>query len=197
MQAVTRSAADALAGALAQQRPYLVRYARRRLNDDALAEDVVQETLLAAWQGAASFEHRAALRTWLTGILQHRIVDAVRAARRRVGDAAPAAAAGAADAPPAEDADEAGTSAGEPVDWVDPARRLEDRQFLGALAQCLDALPEQSSRLFALRTFDGLSNEQAARALGLEPRRAALLLHRATGRIRNALTLRSHGPVAA
>jgi RNA polymerase sigma-70 factor (ECF subfamily) len=197
MDVTTRTAADTLVGALAQERPYLVRYARRRLKDDALVEDVVQETLLAAWQGAAAFEHRARLRTWLTAILQHRIVDAVRAARRRAGDAAPAPVADAADAPPVEDGDAARSSAGEPIDWVDPARRLEDRQFLAALAQCLDALPEQSSRLFALRTFDGLSNEQAARALGLEPRRAAVLLHRTMGRIRNALTLRSHVPVAA
>jgi RNA polymerase sigma factor (sigma-70 family) len=59
-------------------RPYLLRYASLQLRDAAAAEDAVQEALLAALAGQASFAGRANLRTWLTGILKHKIVDAIR-----------------------------------------------------------------------------------------------------------------------
>lgn len=197
MSAPIRPAADALAGELARHRPYLVQFARRQLHDDALVEDVVQDTLLAAWQGAAAFEHRAALRTWLTGILQRRIVDAVRAARRRARGTPITTSVDDADVPHAE-SDDADTRSGEePIDWIDPARRLEGRQFLSALAQCLAGLPEHATRIFALRTLEGLSNEQAALAMGLDPRRATVLLHRTLGRLRDGLTPHAHAPAVA
>ena len=59
-------------------RPYLLRYASLQLRDAAAAEDAVQEALVAALVGEASFAGRANLRTWLTGILKHKIVDAIR-----------------------------------------------------------------------------------------------------------------------
>src|SRR5574339_599328 len=59
-------------------RPYLLRFAGLQLRDAAAAEDAVQEALLAALAGQASFAGRANLRTWLTGILKHKIVDAIR-----------------------------------------------------------------------------------------------------------------------
>jgi DNA-directed RNA polymerase specialized sigma24 family protein len=62
---------------LDQHRGYLLRVARLQLRDEALAEDVVQETLLAALSGSG-FSGRSSLRTWLTGILKHKIVDAIR-----------------------------------------------------------------------------------------------------------------------
>src|SRR5688500_3854822 len=60
------------------ERPYLLRYASLQLRDAHAAEDVVQETLLAALAGEAGFGGRSSLRTWLTGILKHKIVDAIR-----------------------------------------------------------------------------------------------------------------------
>jgi len=47
------------------------------------AEDALQDTLLAAWQGLGGFEGRASLRTWLYRIATHRCLDARRAASRR------------------------------------------------------------------------------------------------------------------
>src|SRR6266699_1200870 len=59
-------------------RGYLLRVALLQLRDNELAEDVVQDTLLAALQGAEGFSGRSSLKTWLTGILKHKIVDAIR-----------------------------------------------------------------------------------------------------------------------
>ncbi len=54
---------------------YLYRYALLRVRDESLAEDLVQEILLAALKGWAGFDGRSSERTWPTGILKHKIVD--------------------------------------------------------------------------------------------------------------------------
>ena len=59
-------------------RDYLVRFARRKLHDPALAEDLVHDVFEAVMTGRASFAGRSALRSWLTAILKHKIVDLVR-----------------------------------------------------------------------------------------------------------------------
>ncbi len=171
------------AEAVSDHRAYLIRFASRRLRDPALVEDVVQETLLCAWQAQAGFDQRSSLRTWLTSILLRRIADSVRGSKREpvLRDAG------------TEPTDEPGftddvePAHAEAIDWVDPQRRLEDRQFLAALASCLEGLPTLSARLFALREFDGLSNEEAASALGLSARDSSVLLHRARASLRARL----------
>src|SRR5918999_3866470 len=61
-----------------EYRAYLLRYALLQLRDPTAAEDAVQETLLAALQTAERFAGRSSVKTWLTGILKHKIVDHVR-----------------------------------------------------------------------------------------------------------------------
>ena len=63
---------------LQQYRPYLLRYALLQLRDQDLAEDAVQETLLAALEGRARFSGKSSHKTWLTGILKHKIIDVMR-----------------------------------------------------------------------------------------------------------------------
>jgi RNA polymerase sigma-70 factor, ECF subfamily len=171
--------ADAVSG----HRPYLIRFASRRLRDTALVEDVVQDALLSALQAQAGFDQRSSLRTWLTSILLRRIADSVRGRKRQpmLRDAGnePMDEPGLADDPDAAHA--------EAIDCVDPQRRLADRQFLAALAIGLDALPPLSARLFALREFEGLNNEEAASTLGLSARGASLMLHRARASLRARL----------
>lgn len=178
---------------LSAHRPYLVRYAGRRLRDAALVEDVVQETLLAALQQVDSFEQRAVLRTWLTAILQRRIVDSVRRQARRDAPARD----GETDAELSSDGDGAEPHTDEPVDWIDPSRRLEGRQFIAALSACLAALPPAAARLFTLREVDGLNNEEAAHELGLSQRHSALMLHRARNRLRVGLAAHATVGMAA
>ena len=67
-----------LAAEFDKHRSYLLRVARLQLRNDELAEDCVQDTLVAALQGAAGFSGKSSVKTWLTGILRHKIVDAIR-----------------------------------------------------------------------------------------------------------------------
>ena len=68
-------------------RPYLVRFALRKLRDPALAEDAVHDVIEAVLSGRARFGGRAALRSWLTAILKHKIVDVLRRAAISSGPA--------------------------------------------------------------------------------------------------------------
>src|SRR5712692_12058974 len=67
---------------LEKHRPVLLRFAMLQLRNQAQAEDAVQETLIAAIQGAKNFAGRSSVRTWLVGILKHQIVDLIRRASR-------------------------------------------------------------------------------------------------------------------
>jgi RNA polymerase sigma-70 factor (ECF subfamily) len=181
----------AFAEAVSRQRPYLVRFARARLYDDALAEDMVQDTLVAALQRGDAFRRQASLRTWLTAILLRRIADGMRRQRRWV----PLADDGAAPTDDDDRASDVGVATGaEAIDWMDPQRRVESRQLLDALGRSLTALAPTAARLLALREFDGLGNDAAARLLGLSPGKATLLLHRTRARLRRSLADPVHAP---
>jgi RNA polymerase sigma-70 factor, ECF subfamily len=68
---------------LDQYRGELQVHCYRILGSAEDAEDALQETLLSAWQGLASFEGRASLRTWLYRIATSRCLNALRSASRR------------------------------------------------------------------------------------------------------------------
>jgi RNA polymerase sigma-70 factor (ECF subfamily) len=184
------AAGRAFAEAVSRQRPYLVRFARARLRDDALADDMVQDTLLAALQGADGFRRQASLRTWLTAILLRRIADGLRRQHRWMPLADGAV--------PSDDDDRAGdgdTAAGaEAIDWLDPQRQLESRQMLDVLGRSLATLTPTAARLISLRELDGLGNAEAAQALGLSPGKAALLLHRTRASLRRAVAASGRVP---
>ena len=165
-----------------RQRPYLMRYAALQLRDAAAAEDAVQETLLAALAGEAGFGGRSNLRTWLTGILKHKIVDAIRRASRE----APAAGEG-------EDADfdslfdERGHWREAPAAWENPDGALEQKQFFAALEMCLERLPARTARAFLMREHLGVETEAICKELGITPTHCWVLLHRARMALRLCL----------
>jgi len=73
----------AFAELTAPHRRELLVHCYRMLGSATEAEDVLQDTLLAAWQGLGGFEERASLRTWLYRIATNRCLNARRAAARR------------------------------------------------------------------------------------------------------------------
>src|SRR5690242_15733608 len=111
---------------LERHRPYLLRFALLQLRDRSAAEDAVQEALLAAIQGAERFAGQSSPRTWLIGILKHKIVDSIRkAARERPGESSSEA--DGAENPDAFFADD-GHFAEPPGEWAGPERALEERR---------------------------------------------------------------------
>jgi len=174
---------------LEQQRPYLLRFAALQLRDPTTAEDVVQETLLAALAGEANFAGRSNLRTWLTGILKHKIIDSIRRAARE-----PTVGSELEDDANFDDLFRAnGHWRDRPSAWDEPHGALEQKQFLGVLEQCLARLPEKTARVFMLREHLGMDTEEICKELGITPTHCWVLLYRARMALRLCLDERWFG----
>jgi RNA polymerase sigma-70 factor (ECF subfamily) len=163
-----------------RERPYLLRYASLQLRDAQAAEDAVQDTLLAALAGESGFGQRASLRTWLTGILKHKIIDAIRRTSRE----APAA---------GEDEfealfDERGHWIEMPGAWSDPDASLDQKRFFAALELCLARLPVKTAQTFMMREHMGLETDEICKELAITPTHCWVLLYRARMSLRECLT---------
>lgn len=178
--------------ALAQHRPQLVKFAQRRLRDPAAAEDVVQETLLAALEGAARFQGDAAVGTWLTGILKHKILDHFRRARRSVSSASDA------DGTAGEDL-EAAAAQGEPdaSGWGDPEAAFAQERFFEVLERGIARLSGKAARAFRLREVLGMSIDEVSAELGITASHCSVLLHRARKALREHLQAEWFGGAGA
>jgi len=176
------------AGELDGHRAYLLRVARLQLRDEALAEDVVQETLVAALSGSG-FSGRSSLKTWLTGILKHKIVDAIRRKQRE-----PVAASTLGSLDGEQDIedfdamfDETGHWSPKPADWGDPAAALECRQFIEIVDFCLEKLPPNTARVFMMREVLELETAEICKELAITANNLWVILYRARMALRLCL----------
>ena len=159
----------------------LFRFAVRRLRDPDLAEDAVQEALLAALERRESFRGQSSERTWLIGILRHKVLDILRRAAR---DAA--AAGGEPDVLAATF--EHGFWRERPSRWPgDPALSVEREEFLAVLEECIRRLPPRTARAFCLREFDDLPSDRVCEVLEVTATNLWTLLHRARVQLRRCL----------
>jgi RNA polymerase sigma-70 factor (ECF subfamily) len=162
------------------ERPYLLRYASLQLRDRHAAEDAVQEALLAALAGEAGFGGRSNLRTWLTGILKHKIVDAIRRMSRETA------------ALPDEDEldalfDERGHWIEMPRAWDHPDASLEQKQFFAVLEECLGRLPGKTAQVFMMREHLGYETGDICKEVGVTATHCWVLLYRARVALRECL----------
>ncbi len=175
---------------LAQHRTYLLRFARLQLRNDAWAEDAVSETLLAALSKPQSFGSRSQLKTWLVGILKHKVLDMFRHHAREVCLDT--------DGESADELDNLifktdGHFAQTPADWGDPEQDLNSRQFFQIMDACTEKLPAMLGRVFLMREWLELSSEDICKELGLTPTNLYVQLHRARLRLRECLELNWFG----
>lgn len=170
---------------LAEHGDYLFRVARRQLRSDALAEDAVQETLLAALSALASYSATATPRTWLTGILKHKIVDCIRVQAREVAISL--------DDEGGEDWDALFRADGHwqspPREWKNPENEAELAQLRGVLLDCTDKLKPAMARVFSLREVVGMETEEICKELGISATNCWVLLHRARLMLRECLEI--------
>lgn len=166
----------------------LLRFARLQLRNNAWAEDVVSETLLAALAKPQAFQSRSRLKTWLIGILKHKVIDTLRLHGREISTS------------PANDDDSAdpldaiafkpdGHFSQTPADWGNPEQDLSSRQFLMVMEACASKLPVMQGRLFLMREWLELSVEEICKELSLTPTNLYVQLHRARLRLRECLEL--------
>ena len=161
---------------------YLTAYALRRVSDRSLAEDLVQETLLAALSADVEFAGRSSLRTWLTGILKHKIADVFRARAR-----APLSleALRSADEEPIE----AGIAANsEHFDFGgDPLKQLEHKRFWDAFQRELGRMPARTAEAFVASEFTTADSEEVCERFGMSPGALWVMRCRTRAALRQAL----------
>ena len=154
----------------------LFRYAYSRTLNKPLAEDLVQETFLAALVSRESFRGASSLKTWLVSILKNKIIDYYRKAGRE----APASNQSDAADPTVDLFDKNGKWKTEPENWQpQPENDLESKEFWGVLQQCLDSAPPRLAHAFSLRELNGLSAEEISNLLGVSQSNCWVILHRA------------------
>ncbi|MEZ5649630.1 MAG: sigma-70 family RNA polymerase sigma factor [Burkholderiaceae bacterium] len=169
---------DRIAAAdLAAHRAAMMRFARRRVRDESLAEDAVQEALASALASFDSFEGQSALRTWLIGILNHKIQDAFRRESRYVHPVVEGA---------GDEIFDALIAAG-PIDAEriasDPAVEVARWRLGSALGEAIDRLPGNLREVFQRQVLEGQSTEEVCSALGISESNCWVRLHRARKRL--------------
>lgn len=171
----------------------LFRFALVRVRDRDVAEDLVQETFLAALQGTYREDGPTAERRWMIGIMKHKIVDYFRRTARQPLQRS--------DQPDDRTVEDEFLPDGhwkpDPsamYTWPDkPDLLLERRQFWDALASCLEKLPPRAAQVFTLREVDEVGTEDICRLLNLAPTNLGVILHRTRKQLRDCLASRYFG----
>ena len=163
---------------------YLFRYALPRVRDHHAAEDVIQETFLAALKSAHEFRGDSSPRTWLVGLLRRKIADHYRK-RYREGEG---------EFIDATDPtiDSWFNEKGRWIAWpkrceMDPAALHEKAAFWRAFENCLQALPGRLAEAFTLRVVDQRKPDEVCKVLSITPTNLWVTLHRARARLRACL----------
>jgi len=161
---------------LLPHRSALVRFAQRKLHDPMLAEDLVHDVFEAVMTGRAVFAGRSALRSWLTAILKHKIVDLIR---QRAGT----------DSLDAGDDDDASEGRAVLAALVCPSarpdERADQRQQLANTLRRIDALPAGLRAVMQLRVLQDEATETVCRTLAISEDNLFVRLHRARKQLLN------------
>jgi len=183
---VTVGRDEELAKSLEAHRKYLLRYAIFQLRDPSLAEDAVQDTIIAALTQRESFEGRSQLRTWLTSILKHKIVDMVR--KRARGLPADAMQLGDEDGSSDASFNAQGRWIDPPADWGLPDAALESKNFWEVYQKCCERMPERHALVFSMREVMDLSTEEICKNLEISKSNLHVILYRARLSLRSCMT---------
>ena len=176
-----------LASAIHVHRSYLMRVAQLQLRDRDQAEDVVQETLVAALGAQDSFAGKSSVKTWLTGILKHKIIDAIRKKSRASAHSSLAQEAEIDDLDVFFDQHDRDHWETKPAEWRNPERDYEQRQFLDMVDFCLEKLPPNTARVFMLREVMELESDEICQELKITATNLWVILYRARMLLRKCL----------
>lgn len=162
----------------------LYAYALQRVQDPTIAEDLVQESLLAGLNSLTRFRGESSEKTWLTGILKYKILDYFRRRYREQPIEDVESAADTAN----NDYTAAGRWLNRPARWsVDPVAALEQREFMETVHRCLEGLSQRLAHAFAMRELDGETTAAICKVLNISTTNCWVMLHRARAAMRRCL----------
>lgn len=176
---------------LSALRPALFRFAMLQLRNEATAEDVVQDTLIAVLEKPERFAGQSSLRTYLTGILKHKIIDVMRSSKRlrQIETEEDQSEDDVIDALFKAD----GHTHEMPRQWGDPDATLEQKDFFKVMEICLEKLPAKTARIFMMREWLELETDEICKELNVSTSNAWVLLYRARVKLRECLDLNWFG----
>lgn len=168
----------------------LYRFALKYVKSSTVAEDLVQDTLLAALKGRDSFKGTSTEETWMIGILNNKIKDHFRKVTKDFID----------NITNLNIDDEQldyitdGTLAGSwqansrPKEWgIDPSDPVENDQFWIHLNNCLDSIDQRLALIYSLRDIHQVDYEEVCNILSLQATNARVMLYRARKLLRKCL----------
>lgn len=181
---------------------YLFRVAYSKVSNQTIAEDLVQETFLAALKGYERFQATASFQTWLAGILKRKIADHYRQQAKdsnrfnnHVGD-------GEHDLPEHSEFDAKGSWNQIPQGWQldpndtrvkKPEELAQNAEFWEVLSSCASNMPEHLSRAFSRRMLGEQASSEICEKEGISKKNLSVRLHRARLLIRRCLETRWFG----
>ena len=164
----------------------LFRFAYQRVRDADIAEDLVQETFLAAMRAKDRFKGHSTEKTWLYGILKHKIIDHFRRKKydrsgMNIEDFA-------------ETTDKFFSDDGkwqiQPTSWdINPVEAYEQKEFIDTFYQCLSEMPQRLADAFVYREVDGFSTEEICKVLDITPSNCWVMLYRARMLLRRCIEI--------
>ena len=172
----------------------LFRYALVRLRDALRAEDAVQETFLAALQARSGFSGKSSERTWLVGILKHKIIDQFR----RLSREQPVETIDSTDELDARFDKSGHWKVDEglgPIEWTGASANalVEQKEFLEVLQRCMAKLPPRLAEAFSLRELEECGTDELCQVLSISSTNVWVMLHRARRQLRQCLELNWFG----
>ena len=170
LAAVAAGDRDALRTLHERHAPWLVLRLQRRCNDRGLVDEVLQDTFLAVWRGAAGYRGDGEVAGWLWGIAMRRLVDGFRREGVR---------------PRVLAAEE--TGAHEEMQLPSSEEQVLLGVEFGDLAGALARLSPELRAVVQAHVLDGLSSRQTARYLGIPTGTVKTRMQRARAQLRQAL----------
>jgi RNA polymerase sigma-70 factor (ECF subfamily) len=152
----------------------LMRYARSRVRNPAIAEDAVSATLLAALESGMRFDAPGAGLAWLRGVLRHKLADELRRLQRET---------------PSDDADlgELAAPWGDAAAGPDPEGASVHRELVERLLDGCTRLPARQREALVLKELCERDADEVCRTLDIKPGHLWVLLHRARAHLRGQL----------
>ncbi len=156
---------------------YLYSYALLKIKDKHVSEDLVQETLLAGISAKNSFANQSTTRTWLTGILKHKIVDYFRRQGRVVAIG---------DLVGQDDVDNLeyffktnGSWIEKPDAFPSPESAFQRKEFWEIFQKCLSGLKSRQAEIFLAKEIHDMSSEDICKQFSITPTNIWVIMHRA------------------
>ncbi len=164
---------------------FLFNYAWIRVGSKEMAEDLVQDTFVAAWQAKDSFRGDSTELTWLTSILKRKVIDHYRKKSTHKEISASQF------TQPFQDEDgmqEHWIMERAPKDWGKEFQYpLREEEFQNMIELCLSKLPEKWRSVFVLKVMEEIDSDEVCKELGCSASNLWVILHRTRIKLRECI----------